>query len=229
VPPGGYHLQLSPSICAAGRTASWRVLSDHLRAPAGAGYALENRLAMAQTLGELQGAAQHRAACAVLRRLPRRAGRACRRAEPRIALLTPGRLNPSYAEQAHLARYLGWLLVEGADLAVLDDKLYVRTIAGLKRVDALWRRLDPRLLDPLALDSHSTIGVPGRGRRNGAGNVVIANAPGAGLLEAPAFAAFLPRLAELLTGEGLKLPNIATWWCGQDGEREHVEPISTAC
>ncbi|MEZ1632841.1 circularly permuted type 2 ATP-grasp protein, partial [Pseudomonas aeruginosa] len=63
----------------------------------------------------------------------------CRRAEPRIALLTPGRLDPGYAEQAHLARYLGWLLVEGGDLAVLDDRLYVRTIAGLKRVDALWR------------------------------------------------------------------------------------------
>ncbi len=106
---------------------------------------------------------------------------------------------------------------------MLDDRLYVRTIAGLKRVDALWRRLDPRLLDPLALDSHSTIGVPGLVDAMAAGNVVIANAPGAGLLEAPAFAAFLPRLAELLTGAALTLPGIATRWCGQDDARAHVE------
>lgn len=223
VPPGGYHLQaLAIDLCR-GPNGEWRVLADHLRAPAGAGYALENRLAMAQTLDGLQtrlNIARHAPFFAAFREgLAAR----CRRAEPRIALLTPGRLNPSYAEQAHLARYLGWLLVEGADLAVLDDKLYVRTIAGLKRVDALWRRLDPRLLDPLALDSHSTIGVPGLVDAMVAGNVVIANAPGAGLLEAPAFAAFLPRLAELLTGEGLRLPNIATWWCGQDDARAHVE------
>lgn len=223
VPPGGYHLQaLAIDLCR-GPNGEWRVLADHLRAPAGAGYALENRLAMAQTLDGLQtrlNIARHAPFFAAFREgLASR----CRRAEPRIALLTPGRLNPSYAEQAHLARYLGWLLVEGADLAVLDDKLYVRTIAGLKRVDALWRRLDPRLLDPLALDSHSTIGVPGLVDAMVAGNVVIANAPGAGLLEAPAFAAFLPRLAELLTGEALSLPNIATWWCGQDGAKAHVE------
>ncbi|NYT41402.1 circularly permuted type 2 ATP-grasp protein [Sphingomonas sp. R-74633] len=223
VPPGGYHLQAVAFDLCRGPDGSWRVLSDQLRAPAGAGYALENRLAMGQTLDGLQGRlniARHAPFFAAFREgLAAR----CRRAEPRIALLTPGRLNPSYAEQAHLARYLGWLLVEGADLAVLDDLLYVRTIAGLKRVDALWRRLDPRLLDPLALDSHSTIGVPGLVDAMVAGNVVIANAPGAGLIEAPAFSAFLPRLAELLTGEGLKLPNIATWWCGQDGARIHVE------
>ncbi|MES2989221.1 MAG: circularly permuted type 2 ATP-grasp protein, partial [Pseudomonadota bacterium] len=111
---------------------------------------------------------------------------------------------------------------EGPDLAVLDDKLYVRTIAGLKRIDALWHRLDPRLLDPLALDSHSTIGVPGVVDAMAAANVVIANAPGAGLLEATAFAAFLPKLARVF-GEPLALPNIATWWCGQDAARAHVE------
>ena len=108
---------------------------------------------------------------------------ACRRADPRIGLLTPGRFNPSYPEQAHLARYLGLLLVEGADLAALEGKVYVRTIAGLKRVDALWRRVDPRMLDPLAFDTHSQIGVPGLIDAYAAGEVVLANAPGAGVLE----------------------------------------------
>ncbi|TGX54825.1 hypothetical protein E5A73_05065 [Sphingomonas gei] len=221
-PPGGHHLQFVAADLCRGPSGEWRVLADHLRAPAGAGYALENRLAMARTLGELPGRLNVERHAPFFAAFREGLAAACRRAEPRIALLTPGRLNPSYAEQAHLARYLGFLLVEGADLAVLDDKLYVRTIAGLKRVDALWHRLDPRLLDPLALDSHSTIGVPGVIDAMVAGNVVIANAPGVGLLESPAFAAFLPRLAEVLTGAPLTLPNIATWWCGQETERAHV-------
>ena len=221
-PPGGYHLGFIAADLCRGPNGEWRVLADHLRAPAGAGYALENRLAMARMLDGLQlrlNIERHAPFFAAWRE-----GLAalCRRAEPRTALLTPGRLNPSYAEQAHLARYLGFLLVEGADLTVLDDRLYVRTIAGLKRVDALWHRTDPRLLDPLALDSHSGIGVPGLIDAMAAGNIVIANAPGAGLLEAPAFAAFLPRLALRLTGEELRLPNIATWWCGQPAECAEV-------
>ncbi|TPG17538.1 hypothetical protein EAH87_12490 [Sphingomonas koreensis] len=221
-PPGGYHLNFIAVDLGRGPTGEWRVLADHLRSPAGAGYALENRLAIARTLGGLQNRLN------ILRHAPFFAAfrdglaAACRRVEPRIGLLTPGRWNPSYAEQAHLARYLGLLLVEGADLTVLEDKLYVRTIAGLKRIDALWRRVDPRLLDPLAFDSHSQIGVAGLIDAMAAGNVVVANAPGAGAIEPPAFAAFLPQLARRLLGEDLKLPNIATWWCGQPRERDQV-------
>lgn len=221
-PPGGRHLQFIAIDLARGPSGEWRVLSDHLRAPAGAGYALENRLAVGRTLGGLH------AKLNVQRHAPFfaafRAGLTalCRRSEPRIGLLTPGRYNPSYPEQAHLARYLGLLLVEGADLAALEGKVYVRTVAGLKRVDALWRRLDPRLLDPLAFDAHSQIGVPGLIDAYAAGEVLLANAPGAGVLEAPAFAAFMPRLAEVVLGRPLALPNIATWWCGGDAERAHV-------
>lgn len=221
-PPGGRHLHFIAFDLARGPSGEWRVLADHLRAPAGAGYALENRLAVGRTLGGLQ------AKLNVQRHAPFfaawRAGLAalCRRTDPRIGLLTPGRYNPSYPEQAHLARYLGLLLVEGADLAALEDQVYVRTIGGLKRIDALWRRLDPRLLDPLAFDTHSQIGVPGLIDAFAAGNVVLANAPGAGVLEAPAFHAFMPALAQAVLGEGLRLPTIATWWCGGEAERAHV-------
>lgn len=221
-PPGGKHLHFIACDLARGPTGEWRVLADHLRAPLGAGYALENRLAVARTLGGLQ------AKLNIQRHAPFfaafRAGIAalCRRTDPRIGLLTPGRFNPSYPEQAHLARYLGLLLVEGADLAALEGKVYVRTVAGLKRVDALWRRLDPRLLDPLAFDTHSQIGVPGLIDAYAAGNVVLANAPGAGVLEATAFAAFMPTLSQHLLGEALKIPNIATWWCGGPRERDYV-------
>jgi uncharacterized circularly permuted ATP-grasp superfamily protein/uncharacterized alpha-E superfamily protein len=221
-PPGGHHLQFVAFDLCRGPDGNWRVLADHLRSPAGAGYALENRLAMARTLGGLQSRLNIERHAPFFAAFREGLAASCQRVEPRMALLTPGRLNPSYAEQAHLARYLGFLLVEGPDLAVLDDKLYVRTIAGLKRIDAVWHRLDPRLLDPLALDSHSTIGVPGVIDAMSAGNVVVANAPGVGLLEAPAFAAFLPRLSKVF-GEPLKLPNIATWWCGHDAARAHVE------
>ena len=222
-PPGGHHLQVIAVDLGRGPTGEWRVVADHLRAANGAGYALENRLALSRTLGGLQerlNVERHAPFFAAMR-----AGlaRACRRTDPRIGLLTPGRLNPSYAEQAHLARYLGMLLVEGADLAGLEGRVYVRTIAGLKRIDALWTRVTPRLLDPLAFDTHSQIGVPGLIDAYAGGEVVLANAPGAGVLEAPAWSAFLPMLCRRLTGEDLRIPNIATWWCGQPSERSHVE------
>ena len=222
VPPGGHHLHFIAIDLGRGPTGEWRVLADHLGAPAGAGYALENRLAISRTLGGLQARLNVQRHAPFFAAYRDGLAAACRRSDPRIGLLTPGRYNPSYAEQAHLARYLGLLLVEGADLAALEDKLYVRTIGGLKRVDAIWNRLDPRLLDPLAFDSHSSIGVPGLIDAMAAGNVVISNVPGAGVLESAAFAAFLPMLATRLTGKDLLLPNIATWWCGQDKERARV-------
>lgn len=222
VPPGGYHLHFVAFDLCRGPAGEWRVLADHVRAPAGAGYALENRLAMARMLGGLQSRLNIERHAPFFAAFRDGIAARCRRADPRIGLLTPGRLNPSYAEQAHLARYLGFLLVEGGDLAVLDDRVYLRTIAGLKRVDALWRRVDPRLIDPLAFDSHSAIGVPGLIDAMAQGQVVIANSPGAGMLESPAFAAFLPRLCARLTGDSLKLPNIATWWCGQPREAAEV-------
>jgi uncharacterized circularly permuted ATP-grasp superfamily protein/uncharacterized alpha-E superfamily protein len=221
-PPGGCHLHFVAIDLGRGPSGEWRVLADQLRTPTGAGYALENRLAISRTLGGLQSRLNVRRHAPFFAAFRDGLAAACRRADPRIGLLTPGRYNPSYAEQAHLARYLGFLLVEGEDLAALDDKLYVRTIGGLKRIDALWRRLDPRLLDPLAFDSTSRIGVPGLIDAWAEGNVVLANAPGAGVLESAAFAAFLPQLATRLTGADLILPNIATWWCGQPVEAAHV-------
>ena len=222
VPPGGHHLHFIAVDLGRGPTGEWRVLADHLRSPAGAGYALENRLAIARTLGGLQSRLNVQRHAPFFAAFRDGLAAACRRVEPRIGLLTPGRYSASYAEQAHLARYLGFLLVEGADLAALEDKLYVRTIGGLKRIDALWHRVDPRLLDPLAFDSHSHIGVAGLIDAAAGGNVVIANVPGAGVLESAAFGAFLPRIAARETGRDLILPNIATWWCGQDAARASV-------
>ena len=217
-PPGGRHLHFYAVDLCRGPAGDWRVLADYSRVPAGAGYALENRLAIARTLGGLQNALNIERHAPFFARFRDGLAAVCRRAEPRIGLLTPGRFAPSYAEEAHLARYLGFLLVEGADLSVLEDRLYVRTIAGLKRIDALWRRVDERMLDPLAFDSTSTVGVAGLIDAMSAGNVVLSSAPGAGVVESAAMSAFLPRLATRMTGDGLALPNVATWWCGGAAE-----------
>ncbi len=222
VPPGGHQLHFVAADLCRGPDGCWRVLADHVRVPVGAGYALENRLAMGRTLGGLPSRLNIERHAPFFAAMRAGIAAACRRAEPRIGLLTSGKLNPSYPEQAHLARYLGFLLVEGADLAVRDDQLYVRTIAGLKRIDALWRRIDPRLIDPLAFDANSTIGVPGLIDAMAAGNVVIANAPGVGVLESPAFAAFLPALGERRLGRAPRLSSIGTWWCGRAADRDHV-------
>lgn len=219
-PVGGHRLHIYAVDIGRGPDGEWRVLADHVRAPVGAGYALENRLAASRVMGALQTRLNLQRLAPFFSDFRDGLAAACRRSDPRMGLLTPGRYNQSYAEQAHLARYLGLLLVEGDDLAVRGNRLYVRTIEGLKRVDALWRRMDSRFLDPLAFDNASHIGVPGLMDAIAAGDAVIANFPGAGVLESPAFAAFMPALARHVLGENLKLPNIATWWCGQDGPRE---------
>src|ERR1700760_4297294 len=144
------------------------------------------------------------------------------RDEPRIGLLTPGRFSETYFEHAPLARYLGFLLVEGDDLAVSGDRIHIRTVAGLKRLDVLLRRVDSNSLDPLELDASSHLGVPGLIdvlRKDG---VVVANMPGSGVLEARALLGFLPNLCRKLLGENLMMPHIATWWCGQKAAREEV-------
>jgi len=114
------------------------------------------------------------------------------------------------------------LLVEGDDLIVSDGRLFVRTIQGLKRIDGLWRWMDSRFLDPLAFDGQSRIGVPDLYDACARGGLMVSNWPGAGVIESRAFAAFLPQLAQAMLGTDLILPNIATWWCGQPRECDHV-------
>ena len=220
-PPGGHHLHFYAADLARGPNGEWRVLADRLRMPSGVGYALENRLALSRATGELHSALNGRRIAPFFSHFREGLATGCARVEPRIGLLTPGSMNQSYAEQSHLARYLGLLLVEGDDLFVADGRLYVRTIEGLKRMDALWSWMDTRFLDPLAYDPQSKIGVPDLYEALGSG-LVVGNWPGAGVCEAAAFSAFMPRLARLLLNEPLKLPNIATWWCGQHSELEHV-------
>jgi uncharacterized alpha-E superfamily protein len=143
--------------------------------------------------------------------------------EPRVVMLTPGPYNETYFEQAYLARYLGYTLVEGQDLTVRDERVYLKTLSGLEPVDVILRRLDDDFCDPLELRSDSTLGIPGLVEAVRAGHVAVANALGTGLLESPAFMAFLPGLSRHVLGEELLMPSVATWWCGQKPAEAYVQ------
>lgn len=221
-PRRGHFINVYSVDLARGARGQWRVLQDRVRIASGVGYALENRLAMSRTAGNLLVDSHTRRLAGFFAQMRDGMAATCDREQPRIALLTPGRFNQTYAEQAHLARYLGLPLVEGRDLSVIDNRLYVGTIAGPKRVDALWRWINTTSLDPLTFDARSQIGVANLFDSWAGGGVEITNWPGAEVLESPAFAAFMPRLCRVLLGEDPILPNIATWWCGQAAESATV-------
>ena len=221
-PPGGRYLNLYAADLGRGPDGRWWLLGDRAQAPSGAGYALENRMVLSRAFPELYNAMNVQRLAAFFSDFRSGLAAAAHRSDPRICLLTPGPFSETYFEQAHLARYLGFLLVEGDDLVVREGRAHVRTIAGLKRADVIWRRVDADFIDPLELNNGSRLGVPGLLEAIRAGGVVVANFPGSGLIESRALLSFLPRLSRHLLGEDLKLPNIATWWCGQPAERDLV-------
>ena len=202
----------------------WWVSSDRTQIPTGAGYALANRLITSRSLPEPFRDERVQRLAGFFRELQTSLARlALRRTDnPRVVLLTPGPYNETYFEQAWLARYLGYMLVEGQDLTVRDDRVFLKTLSGLEPVDVILRRVDDDFCDPLELRNDSMLGVPGLLEALRAGNVAVANPPGSGLLQNPAFLAFLPGLCRHLLGEELKLPSIATWWCGQEAARVYV-------
>ena len=160
-PPGGRWLRLYAVDLGRGPDGSWWALGDRTQAPSGCGYALENRLVISQAFPDLYAQLNVERLAPFFQALSAGLKSAARRAEPRIGILTPGPLSLTYFEQAYLARYLGFLLVEGDDLVMRDGRVFVRTIAGLKQCDVIWRHVDADWCDPLELNASSRIGVPG--------------------------------------------------------------------
>src|SRR5581483_11201081 len=184
-PPGGRYLSIYAADVGRGPDGRWWVLGDRTQAPSGAGYALENRLVLSRAFASLYKSMNVERVAPFFEAF-------------RVGLLTPGNFSETYFEHATLARYLGFLLVEGDDLAVSGDRIHIRTVAGLKRLDVLLRRADTNSLDSLELAASSHLGVPGLIdvlRKNG---VVVANMPGSGVLEARALLGFLPSLSRRL-------------------------------
>ncbi|MEZ0306804.1 MAG: circularly permuted type 2 ATP-grasp protein [Ramlibacter sp.] len=224
-PAGGAHLHIAAFDMARDPGGQWWVVSQRTQAPSGLGYLLENRLIASRLFPEAfrdlkvqRLAATYRALADGMRAMCPGDG------EPRIVLLTPGPYNETYFEHAYLARYLGLTLVEGSDLTVRDQKLYLKTLQGLEPVQGILKRLDDEFLDPLELRSDSRLGVPGLLQAVRAGNVLVANAPGSAFLESTALLGFLPALSRHLLGEDLQLPSLATWWCGERAAMESVLP-----
>lgn len=199
----------------------WWVITDRTQAPSGKGYALENRLVSARTLPNVfsQCDVRHLNRFFQTRRdavLDLAPGS---RSTPRVVVLTPGPYNETYFEHSYLAKHWGFPLVEGADLTVRDDRVFLKTLSGLEPVDVIIRRQDDSYCDPLELRGDSLLGIAGLVQAVRSGNVVVANALGSGLVESPALMAFLPGLCQHLLGEPLAMPSVATWWCGQDQPR----------
>lgn len=224
-PLGGTHLHIAAFDLTCNAQGQWAVVSQRTQAPSGLGYLLENRALISRQFPQaFEGmhiqrlAATYRTWIAALKQHSPQGRHA------HVALLTPGPYNETYFEHAYLARYLGLSLVEGSDLTVRDERLYLRTLRGLEPVHVLLKRLDDEFLDPLELRADSTLGIPGLLQVVRAGHVVLANAPGSAFLESPALLGFLPALSEALLDEKLQLPSLDTWWCGEQAAMTSALP-----
>ena len=230
VPPvGGQHLHMVAFDLARGPQGFWWVVSQRTQAPSGLGYLLENRSAVSTQFPDAFETMNVRRLADTYRCFIEGLKAMAPGADSHIVLLTPGPYNETYFEHSYLARYLGVTLVEGGDLTVRNQRLYLKTLHGLQPVHGLIKRVDDAFLDPLEMRPESRLGVPGLLQAVRAGNVMVANAPGAGFLESSALLGFLPALGRELLGEELLLPALHTWWCGEPAALRDVLPQLGQC
>ena len=200
------------------------VLEDNLRCPSGVSYVLGNRRVMKHTLPVVFESLpirpvddySHRLADTLRNLIPDSI------LKPNIAILTPGIHNSAYFEHSFLAQQIGEERVEGQDLVVMDDFVYMRTTKGFERVDAIYRRIDDDFLDPTVFNPDSLLGVPGIMKSYRAGKVALANAPGTGIADDKAIYSFVPDIIKYYTGEDAIIPNVPTFLCEDAKHRQHV-------
>ncbi|MGC4081881.1 MAG: circularly permuted type 2 ATP-grasp protein [Vicinamibacterales bacterium] len=216
-PAGGTFLNLAAFDLARGGDGRWRVVAQRTQAPSGLGYALENRAVVSRVFPDGYRAltVQPLSPFFHLLRETLTALAPVGGGAPNIVLLTPGPYSETYFEHAYLARQLGFPLVEGSDLTVRHDRAFLKTVSGLRPVHAILRRLDDDFCDPVELRADSALGVPGLVQAWRAGNVLVANSFGLGVLESSALFGFLPAICQQMLGEPLEMPSLATWWCGE--------------
>ena len=224
-PPHGVWAHVSGSDLVRDADGTMYVLEDNLRVPSGVSYVLENRAVSKRAFADLFAQQSILPVDAYTDELKRMLASLSPdgAADPTIAVLTPGIYNSAYFEHSFLAQRMGAALVEGADLIVgNDDCVYMRTIDGLERVHVVYRRIDDLFLDPEAFNPDSMLGVPGLMRAWRAGTVGIANAPGAGVADDKVVYAWVPDIIRYYLGEEPLLPNVPTYRCLYDDERQHV-------
>ena len=200
----------------------WWVLKDRCESPVGGGYALENRIALRNCLPDEFAASRVQQLAGFFQNVHDGHVALSGKEDPRIVVLTAGPTTTGYFAHSYLARYQGYVLAEGADLTVRDNRVYLKTLEGLRAVDVIIRRVEAASCDPLELRSDSPHGVPGLVEAVRAGTVSVVNALGSGLADTEGLMPFLPGLCRTLLQEELQLPSLATWWCGQDDAREYV-------
>src|SRR6266446_2671235 len=223
--PGGARLHLYAADLARSPDGRWWVVHDRTQTPVGAGYALENRLVISRLFADLFRDLKVTRVAGFFAALRDSLGHWAPKdgsGSPLVVLLTAGPGADTYFEHAYLARYLGLPLVESSDLTVREGCVWLKTLSGLRRVHAILRRLEDESCDPLELRSDSPLGIAGLVDAVRRGNVLIANSLGSGLIESGMLLGFLPRIAEHLLEEPLKMPSVATWWCGEPAALEEA-------
>ena len=220
--PEGTYLHFLAFDVARAPDGHWWVLRDRTEAPTGAGFALENRIIVSRLLPDLFAHTYVQRLSSFFQTFSESFLQFSQREDPLAVVLSPGPQNVTYFEHAYLSRYLGYPVVEGSDMTLRDDRLFLKTVDGLKPVDLVLRRIYSDLCDPLELSTESTMGIPGLLQAIRAGHVTMANALGSGLVDSEVLLSFLPNLCKFFFSEGLQIPSVATWWCGQPNERAYV-------
>lgn len=200
------------------------VLEDNMRCPSGVAYVLENRQIMKRTFPSVFAASHVRPVddypiqlLETLQHLNPRPGE-----EPTVVVLTPGMYNSAYFEHSFLAQQMGVQLVEGRDLVVRDNTVYMRTTKGFQQIDVIYRRIDDEFMDPQAFRRDSMLGVPGLMDAYRAGNVALANAPGTGIADDKVIYAYVPQIIDFYLKEEPILQNVPTYLCWDEKQRQHV-------
>jgi uncharacterized circularly permuted ATP-grasp superfamily protein len=222
--PKDIYIHICGSDLIRGADGVYYVLEDNGRCPSGASYLLENRNALKRAFPNLFESLGVRPVDSYPRELldmlhhisPSREG------EPVCVLLTPGCYNSAYFEHCYLAREMGIEIVEGRDLVVMDDFVYMRTTKGLVRVDVIYRRIDDDFLDPTVFRKDSVLGVPGIMRAYQAGNVALANAVGTGVADDKVIYYFVPKIIEYYLGQDPILPNVPTFLASEESDRKYI-------
>jgi uncharacterized circularly permuted ATP-grasp superfamily protein len=224
-PPGGKHVHIAGIDIVRVDADTFYVLEDNARTPSGVSYMLENREAMMRLVPELfsrlRVAPIENYPDALLQTLRSVAPRAASK-DPVVVLLTPGPFNSAYYEHSFLADKMGVELVEGRDLLVRDNIVYMRTTRGLQRVDVIYRRIDDEYLDPIAFNPASILGVPGLMSAYKSGNVTISNAIGTGVCDDKAIYSYMPEIIKFYLGESPLLSNVPTYRCREPKALKHV-------
>ncbi len=221
-PPENVWSHITGTDIIRGGNGDFYVLEDNLRVPSGVSYMLENREILKRTFPELFEKLNVRPVYNYTHSLRDMLESLSSKSPATIAVLTPGIYNSAYFEHAYLAQQMGAELVEGRDLVVKDDVVYMITTNGLERVDVIYRRVDDDFIDPLVFRKDSVLGTPGLFQAYKKGNVVLVNAPGTGVADDKAVYAYVPRIIKYYLGEEIILPNVETYICGEEKDLKFV-------